>query len=405
MPYMIGKGVISMPRLDTRLTKKDLQEGKPIRVDLDGKPILLALVSGKVYAMDAVCSHEGGPLEEGTIEGYSLTCPWHAAIFDIRSAKVSPETGWATDLKSYPVIVDEKNGRILVDIDSSSSGSYGSGQSASNPTNIAQKNVATTVMIEDEPLPSRPLKMQLKLIEKIAHKGTDIMSFKFSRGDGQDYLNYKAGQYSIVDLGTRQDPKGPIRSFTISSSPTERDYILITTRIRDSPFKQKLSKLDIGTPVKITAPAGQFTLPSDDSRPVVFLSGGIGVTPFRSMIKYATDKQLPLKITMFDSNRNQSNILYRNEFDSLANMNENLKIVYTITDEEPETISASAEWKGEKGRIDGPMLERHMSKDEMNNSIFYICGPPAMLNAMQKLLSKEIGVPEDRIKIEEFTGY
>lgn len=404
-PYIVGKRVISMPRFDTRLTKKELQEGKPIRVDLDGNPILLALVSGKVYAMDAVCSHEGGPLEEGTIEGYSLTCPWHAAIFDIRSARVSPDTGWATDLKSYEVIVEEKSGKILVETEPYSPGPDQSSHSASNPANIEQKNVAKTVKIEDEPSPSQPLKMQLKLIEKIAHKGTDITSFKFSRGDGQNNLNYRAGQYSIVDLGTKQDPKGPIRSFTISSSPTERDYILITTRIRDSPFKQKLSKLDIGTSVKITAPAGQFTLPSDDSSPVVFLSGGIGVTPFRSMIKYVTDKQLPLKITLFDSNRNQSNILYKEEFDSWANLNKHLKVVYTITDEEPETISASTKWKGEKGRIDGSMLERHMSKDEMNNSVFYICGPPVMLNAMQKLLSKEIGVPANRIKIEEFIGY
>ncbi len=357
--------------------------------------------------MDAVCSHEGGPLEEGMIEGYSLTCPWHAAIFDIRSAKVSPETSWATDLKSYPVVVDEKSGKISIDTDSAtSSGSHVSIESAKDPRNVEQKTIAApTVMIEDEPLPSRPLKMQLKLVDRVAHKGTDIMSFKFSRSDDQNYLNYKAEQYSMVDLETKEDPKGPIRSFTIASSPTEKDYIFITTRIRDSQFKQKLSRLDIGTPVKITAPAGEFTLSQDYSRPVVFLSGGIGVTPFRSMIKYATDKQLPLKITMFDSNRNQSNILYKEEFDSWANLNENLKIVYTITEEEAENPPSSTEWKGEKGRIDESMLARHLSRDEMNNAIFYICGPPAMLNAMQNLLSEEIRIPAEKIKVEEFIGY
>ena len=109
-----------MPKLDTLVTKKDLQKGKPIRVDVGNKPILLVRVSENVYAMDAVCSHEGGPLEEGTIEGHSLTCPWHAAVFDIRSAKVSPETNWATDLKSYPVAIDDKSGRILIDTDSDS---------------------------------------------------------------------------------------------------------------------------------------------------------------------------------------------------------------------------------------------------------------------------------------------
>ena len=232
------------------------------------------------------------------------------------------------------------------------------------------------------------------------------MSFRFSRSDGKNHLNYRAGQYSRVDLGTKEDPKGPIRSFTIASSPTERDGILITTRIRDTPFKQKLSKLDIGTVVKITAPAGDFTLSEDYSKPIVFLSGGIGVTPFRSMIKYATDKQLPVKITMFDSNRNQANILYKDEFDSWSKLNKNLKIIYTITDEaESASPPATPEWKGERGWIDKAMLTRHLSRDELNNSIFYICGPPAMLNAMQKVLSDQIGVSDEKIRIEEFTGY
>jgi ferredoxin-NADP reductase/nitrite reductase/ring-hydroxylating ferredoxin subunit len=394
---MQEREVISMTGHVTSYKKSDLQEGKPVRVDIDGKAIVLALVSGKVYAMDAVCSHEGGPLEDGSIEGYSLICPWHQGIFDVRTAKASPETDWVTDLHSYAVVIDEKSGQISIDADSSSLHSDSSNSSTS------QQKVA----MADDAVPSRPLKLQLRLLEKVSHKGTDVMSFKFSRDDGQNYLNYRAGQYSIVDLGTKEDPKGPIRSFTIASSPTERENILITTRIRDSAFKQKLSKLDPGTSVKITAPAGGFTLPEDYSRPVVFLSGGIGVTPFRSMIKYATDKQLPLKITMFDSNRNQANILYREEFDSWAKLNKNLRIVYTITGEQEETLlpSSTSEWKGERGFIDKSMLARHLSQDEMKDSIFYICGPPAMLNAMQKLLSEELSVLHDRIRIEEFTGY
>ena len=374
-----------MTRYSTPFRKSDLHDGKPVRADVDGKAIVIALVSGKVYAMDSVCSHEGGPLEDGTIEGYCLVCPWHQGIFDIRTAKASPETDWVTDLHSYAALVDDKSGQILID---------------TNPDHQEPVTIDATA-------PSSPLKMQLKLLDKVSHKGTDIMSFRFSRSDNQSHLNYRAGQYSIVDLGTREDPKGPTRSFTIASSPTEKDSIMITTRIRDTPFKQRLSRLDAGTVVTITAPAGDFTLSEDYSKPVVFLSGGIGVTPFRSMIKYATDKQLPVKITMFDSNRNQANILYKDEFDSWANLNKNLKIIYTITDEEAESLSSSANlgWKGEKGWIDKAMLTRHLSKEELNNSIFYICGPPAMLNAMQKLLSVQIGVSDDKIRIEEFTGY
>ena len=94
--------------------KKDLQQNHLLRVEPNDKPIVLSLVNGRVYAMDAVCSHEGGPLEEGTLEGYNLTCPWHYAIFDERNAKVSDQTVWATDLNSYAVKVDEDSGDIFV---------------------------------------------------------------------------------------------------------------------------------------------------------------------------------------------------------------------------------------------------------------------------------------------------
>jgi nitrite reductase/ring-hydroxylating ferredoxin subunit len=264
-----------MARYSTAFRKGDLQEGKPVRVDVDGKAIVLASVSGQVYAMDAICSHEGGPLEDGTIKEYSLICPWHQGIFDIRTAKASPQTDWVTDLHSYGVVIEEKSGLISIDTDSSASHSDSSGS-----PDIPQQ---ATAVVEDV-VPARPLKLELKLLKKVSHKGTDVMSFRFSRSDDQNNstLNYRAGQYSVLDLGTKEDPEGPTRSFTIASSPTEKDAIMITTRIRNTQFKQKLSKLEEGTVVKVTAPAGKFTLPQDYSRSLVFLSGRIAVTPLEA---------------------------------------------------------------------------------------------------------------------------
>ncbi|HJR46962.1 MAG TPA: Rieske (2Fe-2S) protein [Nitrososphaeraceae archaeon] len=95
-------------------TKKDLPEGGLLKVEPQGRPIVLLMVDGKVYAMDAVCSHEGGPLEEGTLDKHNLTCPWHYAIFDVRNAKVSDQTVWATDLNSYQVEIDEESGDISI---------------------------------------------------------------------------------------------------------------------------------------------------------------------------------------------------------------------------------------------------------------------------------------------------
>jgi ferredoxin-NADP reductase len=285
--------------------------------------------------MDSVCSHEGGPLEEGTLENYALVCPWHQGVFDIRTAKASPDTDWVTDLKSYTVIVDETSGQLQL-ILASGDQSMNNGEK-----NTSQKDEVT------ENMQTRPSKRRLKLINKILYKGTDIMSFKFSRNDdnrkSQDYrLNYEAGQYAIVDLETKEDPEGPVRSFTLASSPTDKESILISTRIRNSSFKKKLESLNVGQLLSIIAPLGKFVLYSDYSRPAVFLSGGIGVTPFRRMIKYATDRQLPINISMFYSNRNQNNILYKEEFDEWTEMNKNLKIIYTLTDGETEAQMTQA---------------------------------------------------------------
>jgi glycine betaine catabolism B len=274
---------------------------------------------------------------------------------------------------------------------------------SSDSKNPEQQNASQASM------PIRPLKLQLKLLEKTYHSETDVMSFKFARTDGLNggkpgekdkYLNYSAGQYCIVNLGTKEDPEGPLRSFTMASSPTEEDFILITTRIRDTPFKKKLAALDIGSLVNISAPMGKFVLHDDYSKPAVFLSGGIGVTPFRSMIKYATDVELPVNITMFDANRNQANIIFKDDFDTWLRINPKLRIVYTLSEG-----NTSTEWSGEKGYINKAMVERYLDSRQLDNSVFYICGPPPMLNAMKKLLQEELHVPNGRIKIEEFVGY
>jgi 3-phenylpropionate/trans-cinnamate dioxygenase ferredoxin subunit len=84
------------------------------RIESDGKPNVLSIVNSKIYAMDAISTHEGGPLEKGSLEGYNLTYPSHYAVFDVRNGKVSDATVWATDLKSYPVEVEEDTGGIWI---------------------------------------------------------------------------------------------------------------------------------------------------------------------------------------------------------------------------------------------------------------------------------------------------
>ena len=361
--------------------KKDLKEGSLLRVELDGKPIVLAMVEGKIYAMDAVCSHEGGPLEDGTLDGYELKCPWHYALFDVRNAKVSEQTMWATDLQSYPVNVDEISGDITASLEPQSKDTTQEKDSSSNVNTKRQE-----------------LYYPLTLLEKRHLSGTNVVTFRFTK---EGYPDFKAGQFAFFPInGVENDRKGAVRHFSLASSPTE-DVLIISTRLRDSPYKRQLSALQAGAKIMVSKPQGNFVLDDNHTGIAVLLSGGIGVTPFRSMIKYATDKQLPTKIVLFDSNRNSQNILYKYEFDSWANQNRKLKVVYTVTDEQV----GAAKWNGERGRIDIPMLERHLTSEEMNSAIFYLCGPPGMLCAMRDLLQKDLGISEERIRSEEFTGY
>jgi ferredoxin-NADP reductase/nitrite reductase/ring-hydroxylating ferredoxin subunit len=365
---------------------KDIPPSKMKEVQVDGENICVANVEGKYYAIGSICTHEGGPLADGTLQGFEVECPWHQSKFDVRTGEVTSPPATEPE-PSYEVKVDGNS--ILI-----------------------KKQGKSKI--------SSP-QIELTLLEKDKVEGTDVTSFKFSKQNddhdnqegGEDQktsFNYTAGQFAFFDIGgVYNDPKGPIRHFTISSSPTE-DFIMITTRIRDSPYKQRLSTLEEGSKVKVRGPEGQFVLHEDYSKPAVFLSGGIGVTPFRSMLKYATDKQLPVKIIMFDSNRNRSNILFRKEFDDWANRNKNLKIMYTISEDEvleheQSSSAAKNDWKGEYGRIDKAMILKYVDSNILDSSIFYICGPPSMLKAMQTLLQTEIGIPKERIKVEEFTGY
>ena len=380
--------------------KQDLKEGGLLKVEPEGKPIVLAMVEGRVYAIDAVCTHQGGPLEEGKLEGNNLTCPWHYAVFDVRTGNVSDKTVWATSLDSYPVQVDESSGDISINVrggKAQQQGKAGESGSKGNEEDLDRKFYEE----EERKVPDGS-KLYLQLLEKEKFEGTDIMTFKLDRSGGKAMQGYSAGQFAYFKLdGVVGDAKGPIRHFSLASSPTEQDFIMISTRIRDTPYKQKLASLEKGAKILAWGPEGEFILHKDNSKPAVLLSGGIGVTPFRSMIKYATDERLPLKMVVFDSNRDAGNILYKTEFDRWAKENRNLKVVYTITEEDKQDSS----WAGERGRINKEMIAKYLSSDEISNATFYICGPPGMLHAMQKLLKEELQIPKDRIKVEEFTGY
>ena len=110
---------------------------------------------------------------------------------------------------------------------------------------------------------------------------------------------------------------------------------------------------------------------------------------------------------MFDSNRDPDNILFKKEFDDWTTLNKNLKIIYTVSEDKhcEDESTVRNDWKGEFGRINKSMILKYLDNTLLNNSIFYICGPPSMLKAMQSLLQEELKISKERIRVEEFTGY
>ncbi|AKB78381.1 Flavodoxin reductases (ferredoxin-NADPH reductases) family 1 [Methanosarcina horonobensis HB-1 = JCM 15518] len=216
----------------------------------------------------------------------------------------------------------------------------------------------------------------------------DIKSIRFEKPQGFHYL---AGQYIFVTLGNGPDQM--TKHFTLSSSPTE-GFLEITKRLTGHPFANALASLSSGDKVSMMGAYGDFTFQGEYDK-VGMLSGGIGITPLRSMIKYSIDKKLSVNIILLYSNRFEDDIAFRNELKNMQTENSNIKVVETITKPGPD-------WKGESGRINAEMIKKFMP--DYMESTFYSSGPQKMVDAMVSLL-KELGVPEKQIRQEYFPGY
>jgi ferredoxin-NADP reductase len=221
------------------------------------------------------------------------------------------------------------------------------------------------------------------------------MAFRFAKP--ADWT-YRAGQFVDITLidPPETDAEGDTRGFSISSAPSE-DVIMITTRLRDTAFKRVLRTMPIGTRVKIEGPFGDLRL-HNAARPAVVLTGGIGITPFRSiLIEIIRNGGLPYPVAVFYANRRPRDAAFLDELAELAAQDPNLSFIPTMSGLDP-----SEPWDGERGRIDAAMLQRHL--DGVADAIYYLTGPPGMIQGLRTMLV-DSGVNEDDIRTEEFTGY
>lgn len=222
------------------------------------------------------------------------------------------------------------------------------------------------------------------------------MEFSFERPSGFDYRAGQTVDLTLIDP-PETDAEGNMRTFSLVSAPHE-PMLKIATRLRDTAFKRTLKNMAPASDIALAGPFGAFFLHENAARPAVFLAGGIGITPFHSMITDAAHRALPHHLLLFYSNRRPEDAPFLSELEAIALRYPNFTFVPTMT----EMAESPSAWEGERGFIDAAMLSRHLPANLM--PIYYLAGPQAMVTAMRTLLNS-IGVSNDDIRFEEFAGY
>ena len=224
----------------------------------------------------------------------------------------------------------------------------------------------------------------------------DTIAFRFEKP--RSFL-FKAGQYiDLTLLGSEPGhSNGLTHTFSIASSPSAEELV-VTTRMRDTVFKRALSVLPIGAEVRVEGPMGSFTLYNNTARSAVLLAGGIGIAPFLSILSHAAAERLRHPVFLFYANRYLEDASFMDVLWELERANPRFRFIPTFT-RVPKNYRG---WKGETGHISPEMLSTHIG--DLRGAIYYIAGPPMMVEAARRTLN-EVGVDEDDIRTEEFAGY
>ena len=226
-------------------------------------------------------------------------------------------------------------------------------------------------------------------VKEIIQRTYNVKSFRL---DVEERLDFKAGQFCCVSLKAEQECK---RYLSISSSPTEKGYLEFTKKITESDFSKKLCNMKVGDALEIRYPLGKFTLDDPEER-IAFLSGGIGITPIRSICKFVVDNNLGTDMVLLYANRTIKDIVFKEDFDAMQKVYPKLRVAHVLCEPAPH-------FKCTVGLINSQIIKNEIPDYALRK--FYLCGPPVMVEAMGKILSEELSLPKEHIITENFTGY
>ena len=225
--------------------------------------------------------------------------------------------------------------------------------------------------------------------------GGGMAIFRFEKPEG---FRFSAGQWCFISVpaGGLEDDRGLRRPLSIASSPLEKD-LLFGTKLSESAMKRTMAQMSPGTAVTLGQPMGTMILPEDTATPLVFLAGGIGITPFRSMCRYAADARTAHAITLFYSSRSPEETPFLEDLHRISGQHGGVSVVITMT-RAPEDPTI---WSGLRGRLSADTIKARCTV--WDKATYYIAGPPAMADTMKEILGA-LSVPTERIKVELFAG-
>lgn len=233
---------------------------------------------------------------------------------------------------------------------------------------------------------------KIKLLQRETVANNTI-KLTFEKPQGMSFIAGQYGGFTLINPAETDD-KGITRRFSFLSSPDE-ERLEIVTRIQTSAYKRNLQNLPLGEEIKMAGPSGNFVLHEDENIPAVMIAGGIGVAPFYSMIRHALQHKPKQQITLFYGNQTLADSAFMDELLMLQQKHPQFKLIAALA-------NPHAEWAGEKGFITDEMIVKNIP--DIDQPIFYVCGSPAMVGAMQNVL-QEMQISDDRIKVEDFPGY
>lgn len=243
--------------------------------------------------------------------------------------------------------------------------------------------------------PTNITQYQVKLKDRFT-VADRTMAFQFEKPPG---FTFRPGQWIDLTLlnPSETDAEGNSRTLSLASAPHE-NFLLVATRLRDTAFKRELPRLPLGAEVRIEGPSGSLTLHNNATRAAIFIVGGIGITPVRSILLRAAHDRLPHRLLVFYSNRRPEDAAFLEELTALQKENPNYRLIPVMT----AATGFTNTWTGEKGHVTQKLLAKHQG--EAVSPIYYVVGPPGMVNGVHEMLNQN-GVDDDNIRMEDFGGY